>query len=80
MKMEALLMYKNHMIDSYEYLAVGMLDVVKDGSKPSQVTNPYQALTCRLQIQIYFFGECRARSACTYVQSDLALHSPLFDQ
>ena len=23
-------------------------------------------------------GECRARSACTYMQSDLALHSPLF--
>ena len=26
----------------------------------------------------YFCGERRARSACTYVQSDLALHSPLF--
>ena len=25
-----------------------------------------------------FFGEYRARSACTYVQADLALHSPLF--
>ena len=24
-----------------------------------------------------FCGVCRARSACTYVQSDLALHSPL---
>ena len=24
-----------------------------------------------------FCGECRARSACTYVQSDLALHPPL---
>ena len=24
-----------------------------------------------------FCGECRARSDCTYVQSDLALHSPL---
>ena len=22
-------------------------------------------------------GQCRARSACTYVQTDLALHSPL---
>ena len=26
----------------------------------------------------FFCGECRARSAYTYVQSDLALHSPLF--
>ena len=26
-----------------------------------------------------FCGKYRARSACTYVQSDLALHSPLFD-
>ena len=25
-----------------------------------------------------FSGEYRSRSACTYVQSDLALHSPLF--
>ena len=25
-----------------------------------------------------FCGSCRARSACTYVQSDLALHSPPF--
>ena len=24
------------------------------------------------------FGECRSRSACTYVQSDLDLHFPLF--
>ena len=23
-------------------------------------------------------GECRVRSACTYVQSDIALHAPLF--
>ena len=23
-------------------------------------------------------GECRSRSACTYLQSDLALHSPQF--
>ena len=27
-----------------------------------------------------FFGECRARSACAYVQSDLTLYSPLFFQ
>ena len=26
---------------------------------------------------MYCYKECRARLACTYVQSDLALHSPL---
>ena len=35
--------------------------------------NPGRFATMRL-----FCGKCRARSACTYVQSDLALHSPLF--
>ena len=37
----------------------------------------YQSLILAFSHKDLLSGECSARSACTYVQSDLALHSPL---
>ena len=39
--------------------------------------NPYPTVYDHV---FFYYGECRARSACTYVQSDLALHSLLLCQ
>ena len=44
-------------------------------TEPNRI--PYKTLTVPLATTGLFCGECRARSTCTYVQSDLALHSPL---
>ena len=44
------------------------------------VTCPSLHLNLALATIGSFNGECRARSDCTYVQSDLVLHSPLLNQ